>query len=173
MTLESATGSFVLDISEFANQIYQRALMYEEKGSRRLQQDSSDLIYKMVDDFITTQLLWARPQRATADTRDLMGYERYGARRRRVERYHIQLTRLNDLVDQFHHLLEKIPKVNELLTEMSDKLSVFILDHLDLPTWRIIHVTRIRNSVCVEVGEDYRIDEWTREHGHEYGIRVD
>jgi len=171
--LESATDSFVLDISEFANEIYQRALMYEEKGSRQLQQDASDLVFKMVDDFITTQLLWARPKRASSDSRDLLGYERYGSRTKRIRRYHIQLSRCNDLVDEFHYLLEKIPKVTELLAGMSDKLSLFILDHMDLPTWRIVHVSRIRNSVCVEVGEDYRIDEWTREHGHEYGIRVD
>ena len=171
MTLEHATGAFVLDISEFANEIYQRALRYEEKGSRQLQNDASDLIYKMVDDFITTQLLWARPKRASSEARDLMGYERYGSKRKRVQRYQIQLSRTDDLINEFHYLLEKIPKVNELLEEMSDKLSIFILDHLDLPTWRIIHVTRIRNSVCVEVGEDYRIEEWTRDHGHEYGIR--
>lgn len=173
MTLDSATNSFVLDISEFANQIYQRALMYEEKGSRQLQNDASDLIFKMVDDFITTQLLWARAKRASSDSRDLLGYERYGSKRRRATRYQIQLSRCDDLVDEFHHLLEKIPKRNELLTDMSDRLSVWILDHMDLPTWRIVHVTRIRNSVMVEIGEDYRIEEWTRDHGHEYGIRVD
>lgn len=176
MTSDSVTGSFVLDFGELANQIYQSALRYEEKGSRHLQNDASDLVYDMIDDFITEQLYWARPlqRRPSADARDLLRHERVDRRRnRRDEFYPQQPYEGTNLRVKYKHLLRNIPNPGELLDRISDRMAEMVYDHIDLPTWRIVHLTRHRNGVLVEIGEDYRVEQWMKEHGHEYGFRVD
>lgn len=172
MTLRDASGSFVLDFSELTNEVYQTVLRYEDKGDRRLQVESSDMIYMMIDDYITTQLLWARPRRPTADARDYTAWERYGERRRRPVTYNVNAYRGKDIYKEFRDLLSKIPGriKSDLVERVSDKVADQVLDHLDLPSWRIVHLTRNRNQVLIEVGEDFRIEEWEKEHGHEFGF---
>jgi hypothetical protein len=175
VTSESVTGSFVLDFGELANYIYQSALKYEEKGSRHLQQDASDLVYDMIDDFITEQLYWARPlvRRPSADAKDWTRHERVGGRRRnrRDEYYPQQPFEGTNLRVKYKHLLRNIPRPGELLDEIADRMAEMVYDHMDLPTWRIVHLTRGRNGVLVEIGEDYRVEQWMKEHGHEFGVR--
>lgn len=174
MTSKSVSNSFVLDMGEFVNEIYQQVLRYEEKSSSRLMRDCGDLVFKMVDDYINAQLFWARARKPSADSHDLRSYEFYGTRKRTADKfYRVTRNTIRDFAEEFHRLLRKIPNALELLEVISDKLTLYILDYMDLPTWRIVYIRRSNNSVFVEVGEDYRIDEWMKAHAHEYGFRVD
>jgi hypothetical protein len=126
----------------------------------------------MVDDYITTQLLWARPRRPSSDSRDYTAYERYGERRKTPRNYNVNAYRGKDIYKEFRDLLVKIPGriKGDLVERVSDKIADMVLDHMDLPTWRIVHLTRSRNQVLIEVQEDFRIEEWEKEHGHEFGF---
>jgi len=147
-------------------------LRYEEKGDRRLQTEASNMVYEMIDDYITTQLLWARPRRPSSDAKDYSAYERYGQRQREARHYNINAYRSRDFYKEYRDLMAKIPVriKSEMVERVSDKMSDLVLDHMDLPTWRIVHLTRSRNQVLVEVEEDFRIAEWEKEHGHEFGF---
>lgn len=171
MTLESVTGSFVIDFSELTNEIYQTVLKYEERGSGRLQRAASDMVYDMIDDYITQQLYWARPRRPSADSKDFQSWEYVGARRRpRNQHYNVQAYRGINVYEKYRDLLRNVRGRSDLVERISDKMADLVLDHVELPTWRIIHLTRHRSSVLIEVGEDYRVEEWMKEHGHEYGF---
>lgn len=50
------------------------------------------------------------------------------------------------------------------------EVSELLLDVLPNRTWRILSVRRIgdSNDLIVEIGEDYRIADWMKQHGSEY-----
>lgn len=128
------------------------------------------MVYRMIDDYITTQLLWARPRRPSSDSRDYQAWERPGERRRRSQRYNVQSYRGVNIFKEYQDLLRKIPPMTrrDMVEHISDKMAELVLDHMDLPTWRIVHLTRSRSQVLIEVQEDFRILEWEEEHGHEF-----
>lgn len=171
MTLESVTSSFVIDYSELTNEIYQTVLKNEERGNGRLQRDASDLVYDMIDDYITQQLYWARPKRPSADSYDFQKYEHHGVNRRvKRQHYTAQTFRGTNIYEKYRDLLRNVKNRSDLVERISDKMADLVLNHIELPTWRIIHLTRHRSSVLVEVGEDFRVEEWMKENGHKYGF---
>lgn len=170
MTLENVTSSFVIDFSELANEIYQTVLKNEERGNGRLQRESSDLVYDMIDDYITQQLYWARPKRPSADSYDFQSYEYHGVKRQRNQHYNVQVYRGTNIYEKYRELLRNVRSRSDLVERVSDKMANLVLDHLELPSWRIIHLTRHRSSVLIEVGEDFRVEEWMKENGHKYGF---
>lgn len=146
MILNNATQSFVLDYRDITNYLYQYILKFKTKGSRELLRDAEDLVYRMVDQYITEQLLWSNQD---GDRR--MSYRRF--------------------IREYPQLFDQVDDPGRILDTLSDRLADHILAHIDLPTWSVLHLTKGANSVLVEVDGDYRIMEWEREHGHKYGIR--
>lgn len=146
MTSNNATHSFVIDYRDITNFLYQYILKNKTKGSRELIRNAEDLVYRMVDRYITEQLLWSH-----VDNRNRRTYRSY--------------------IRDYPELFDKVDNSGWLMDELSDRLASHILNFLDLPTWNVIHLTRGVNSVLVEVEGDFRILEWERDHGHEYGIR--
>jgi hypothetical protein len=128
--------------------------------------ESSDLVYDLIYDFVNHQLLWTNPMTLRASARN--------KRNPSPRDYYAQSHYVHvNVYKKYRELLRKIPEKTDLIEMVSDRMADLIYDHIELPSWRIIHLQRHRNNVLIDVGEDFRVEQWMKEHGPQYGFRAD
>lgn len=106
-----------------------------------------DIVRKGVDEILTRNMYW---------TKQFRSYESSDIS--------------NLLIDSIPRL--PLSSAKYIGYEIYNRISTKLLEWLELPTWKVIHVSFEGTYCLFEIDEDYRIKQWEEEHGGEYPARL-
>lgn len=141
MRLKNVGDVCIVDFSEISDVLFGEISRSEEKTTTLQRRQVERVVGEMLNSYMSRSMTWAK-QFSNFN-------EEYYARR--LPRYS-----------------EKHPDIYSPLIEAYDSIADLLGEIISLPTWNVIYIRVSGTAVEMEVGEDYRITEWTKEHAAEY-----
>lgn len=130
-------------MAEIGRSVFGELKRHDDTLTPQARKRVEDLICRMCDDYLTTQMYWTKRRAEFSES------------------YYLE---------QIQDLVNKHPSPQDLIYQTSDKIAVLIADTLELPTWHILSVRIHHGLVHIEVGEDYRVVDWMKNNAEEYGL---
>lgn len=143
MELKQIGEVCILDMGEISRSVYMELKKVDDTLTPHARKRVDEVICRMCDDYLTLQMHWTK-------------------RRAEFE----QSWYLRDIED----LVGKHPHPGQLLEEASDRIALMIADVVDLPTWHVIHMRTLNGMIHLELGQDYRILDWMKQHAKDYDV---
>lgn len=144
MLLRKVGDRCIVDTHEIVTKFFSQVKRLDKNADHKVRSKVEALFLEMVDDHITENSYWA-------GRNNTFPHEKY-----------------LDLIDGLGQF-DKIGRTL-LLESLYQTVGSLMADIIELPTWNVISVRKRHSQFSLEVGEDYRIDEWMREHASKYGV---
>lgn len=139
--MKNVGGICILSFTDISDIAFGELFRFNDELGRSDRRTVERIVGDMIDDFMTRNMIWTK-------------------RKADVEpRYYI---------DKFGDLMNNYPRKENLIIEIEDSISELIGEVLQLPTWHVVYVHVSGTSVELELGTDYRIDDWMEKFGDEY-----
>lgn len=144
MQLNNAGEICIIDLNQIISDAYLTLRKHDPRIAWKDNRVITEMMGQLFNDYITSMMYWTN-HHVRFDTK----------------RY----------IDMLGVLVEKHPDPDMLIQHLEGDIENLLVSVVKLPTWRQISVQIRGPHVRLELGEDFRIVEWTREHGHEYRIK--
>lgn len=62
-------------------------------------------------------------------------------------------------------------ELHEIADRLCSEVAQELCDLAEFPTWNILSTRKLDSQFYIEMGMDYRIDDWMKKHSREYGVK--
>lgn len=136
----------VIDLTDISRAMLHEMKKYDSEISIKDKAAVDGMLAQIMDDYLTLGMYWTKRK---AD---------YSKRR---------------YLDLVRKQIKKHPRPLDMLDHAEDHIAQRLADIIELPTWNILSMRHRRGMIELEVGQDYRIVDWMKQHASEYGVEVD
>lgn len=140
MSKEYCESLLLLNFGELSRGLFKKLKRFDDRLDDRDRDVIDSIIATIYDEQITSGMHWTR----------------------------IKYTNYQDHISRVKSLCRRHPDPKGLILDVVGSVQEDLDEHLDLPTWKIITVSRKDTFLYLEVGEDFRINQWRDEHADEY-----
>lgn len=142
MLLKQPGDSCLIDFIDIVSWLARELKKYDVDFTRRDRHTCSEVVYSAIDNFFTEHLTWTKRSSGVA------------------AEYYLRMMPVS---------IDRHPAPYDLAEEMVSKVGTMIHKLAEFPSWHYFYLHRHLDQVSIEMGIDYRIDEFMKEHGKEYG----
>lgn len=142
MLLKEPGDKCLIDFVSIVSWLMYELKKYDHEVGRHDRRMCSEVVYTAIDNFFTEHLIWTK--------------------RRAEFSPEVYLRLMPKSVDRHF-------SPYDLIEEMIGKVGTMLHDVGKFPSWNLFHLHRIHDQVSIEMGPDYRIEHFMKEHGKEYG----
>lgn len=144
MLLKNVGDDCVIDFSEISENLFGEATRYAKNPTVNDRRNIERVVAELFEDYMSKSMTWTK--------------------------------RFNDFnenyfVDRLPRCCKTHPNLRNVMIDVYDEVSEMLSDVMDLPTWNEVHMRVSGTAIRMEVGDDYRITQWTEEHAHEYSTK--
>lgn len=141
MLLKNVGDDCVIDFSEISDNFFGEATRFTKEPKASDRRGVERVVGEMFDDYMTKSMTWTK---AFHDFNE--GY----------------------FINRLPKCCRDHPNIRTIIIDVYDEISEKLADVMALPTWFDVSMRVSGTAIRLEVGEDHRITQWTKEHGHEY-----
>lgn len=142
MLLKEPGDKCLIDFVDIVSWLMHELKKYDSEVNRHDRRKCSEVVYTAIDNFFTENLIW---------TNRKAGFE-----------VGVYLNLMPAAVDRHF-------SPYDLMEEMVSKVSTMFNNIGTFPSWNYFYLHRFHDQVSIEMGEDFRIEQFMKEHGKEYG----
>lgn len=141
MLLKNVGDDCVIDFSEISDNFFGEASRFTKEPKASDRRHLERVVGEMFDDYMTKSMTWTK---AFHDFNE------------------------SYFINRLPKCCRDHPNIRTIIIDVYDEISEMLADVMVLPTWYDVSMIVSGTAIRLEVGEDQRIVQWTKEHAHEY-----